>query len=95
MTAQRADDGRIISVVNGDGVSQEMPEGDMMPAIELEFSAFEGFNNSFQNLRILVGSLLFFRHDWRSFLENKKAPEDYSQGADLLCCGVDELQVYD
>lgn len=77
----------MISVVDGDGVSEEISEGDMVSAIELEFSAFEGLDDLLQRIGVLVGLFLFFGHGGFSFLENKKAPEDYSQGAALLCCG--------
>jgi len=83
----------MFSVVDSDGVPQEIPERDAVPTIELKFSAFEGCDNLFQDLCILVGCFLFFRHGCVPFI--KKAPVDCSQGADLLCCGcTDELQAH-
>ena len=77
----------MIPIIDRDGISQEIPERHMMPAVEFEFSAFEGLDDLLQRIGVLVGLFFFFGHGGFSFLENKKAPEDYSQGADLLCCG--------
>jgi hypothetical protein len=48
IAALRADDFRILSIVNCDVVPQEISERHMVSAVELEFSAFEGFDNLLQ-----------------------------------------------
>lgn len=62
ISALRTDNGRMVSVVDGDVVSEEISEGDVVPAIELEFSAFEGLDDLFKRLGVLVCLFLFSGH---------------------------------
>ena len=74
MPAQRADDFRILSVVNRDGVPQEIPERHMVPAIESEFSTLEGFDDLPESFGVLIGRFFLFCHESFSFRDKQKSP---------------------
>lgn len=59
----RTDNGRMVSVVDCDVVSEEISEGDVVSAIELEFSAFEGLDDLLKSFGVLVCLFLFSGHD--------------------------------
>ena len=50
MPAQRAYDCWMLAVVNRDGVSQVVSKSYAVPTVQLEFSAFEGFDDLFEVL---------------------------------------------
>lgn len=54
MAALRADDFRMLAVVNRDGIAEEVTECHMMSAIEPEFSPLEAFDDLSQGLLTLV-----------------------------------------
>ncbi len=45
MAALRADDYRMLAVVDRDGIAEEITECHMMPAIEPEFSPLKAFDD--------------------------------------------------
>jgi len=87
MAALRTDNVGMLSIIDGDRIPEEVPQGDVVATAKFELSAFEALDDLLQDLRILVGCLLFFCHSLFSFLRNKKAPKDFSQGANLSGCG--------
>ena len=63
MAAQRTDDFKPGAVENSDIASHMMPEGDVVPAVQLEFPALDAFKDPAQRIGFLVLAFLFDGHD--------------------------------
>jgi len=62
VAAQRTDDFKPGAVKNGDIASHMMPEGDVVPAIQLEFPALDAFKDPAKRISLLVLAFLFRGH---------------------------------
>jgi hypothetical protein len=63
VTAQRTGDFKPGAVENCDVASHMMPEGDVVPAVQLEFPALDAFKDPAKRIGLLVLAFLFNGHD--------------------------------
>jgi hypothetical protein len=63
VAAQRTGDFKPGAVNDGDVASHMMPEGDVVPAVQLEFPALDAFKDPAKRIGLLVLAFLFGGHD--------------------------------
>jgi hypothetical protein len=63
VAAERTGDFKPGAVENSDIASHMMPEGDVVPAVQLEFPALDAFKEPAKRIGLLVLAFLFHGHD--------------------------------